>query len=616
VAHRSWSARLALALVPTLVLAATGSPAYADAPEGWPTDVWPVCADASAQYCVEEATLTPVGGVPTGLGELGLTAAVSTLDGGNGVLSFNWSVEGLDGDAVPATVRGGDVRLVIRVGQFHPRYTMALAKGFRIQRATDEADNVTMTMTGRPVHVDWVFGNLYGPCASGVSCGDENTMGDVGGYRFSGNTQDLETWGAPYTTILDGTYIATNAEARPTVVQLVTWPTPSWYLSALGNPHLDAAGNAVRGSFNAWIPPAYFESLGTTAEAAAAVGLDVVSSEGGSSVSVPASVTARDGGVALDVPDFGYSVHRVDVFNRASTATVGATAPGRPRALTVGQVTGGLATYWSPPTTTGGLPIGSYVVRAFTAASGGTVVGSCTTATTSCAFTGLTPGTTYHLAVSAVNALGEGPATAVRVAGTPTVAPSAPRSVRVTTGAGTLAATWTAPVSIGASAITSYTARAYLVSSGSTSVRYCTSTPAARACTLTGLTNGTRYYVSVSATNSDGVGAASSPRVSGVPRTIPGAPQAVTARAGATTLAMSWAAPASTGGSAITGYTVRAYRYASGGTAVRTCLGTPTGRSCTLTGLSRNTRFYVTVTATNVAGAGPASARLAASTLA
>ena len=88
---------------------------------------------------------------------------------------------------------------------------------------------------------------------------------------------------------------------------------------------------------------------------------------------------------------------------------------------------------------------------------------------------------------------------------------------------------------------------------------------------------------------------------------VPTAPSSVSGVAGSSDVAVSWSAPASTGGSPITGYTVTAR---PGGA---TCT-TPGGLSCTVPGLTNGTPYTFTVTATNAVGTGAASAASAAVT--
>jgi hypothetical protein len=85
--------------------------------------------------------------------------------------------------------------------------------------------------------------------------------------------------------------------------------------------------------------------------------------------------------------------------------------------------------------------------------------------------------------------------------------------------------------------------------------------------------------------------------------TIPGAPTNVSATAGNGQATVTFNAPASTGGSPITSYTVTIY---SGGIAIGTVSGT--GSPITITGLSNGVTYTFSVTANNAIGAGPASA--------
>ncbi len=87
---------------------------------------------------------------------------------------------------------------------------------------------------------------------------------------------------------------------------------------------------------------------------------------------------------------------------------------------------------------------------------------------------------------------------------------------------------------------------------------------------------------------------------------VPGAPTGVTATSGPASALVAWTAPVSDGGSVITGYTATS---SPGGL---TC--TTSGLSCMVSGLTSGTAYTFTVTATNAAGTGPASAPSAAVT--
>ena len=85
----------------------------------------------------------------------------------------------------------------------------------------------------------------------------------------------------------------------------------------------------------------------------------------------------------------------------------------------------------------------------------------------------------------------------------------------------------------------------------------------------------------------------------------PGAPTGVTGTAGNASANLSWTAPASNGGSAITSYRITPYI----GAAAQTPVVTPTAAtSYTVTGLTNGTTYTFTVAATNAAGTGADSA--------
>jgi hypothetical protein len=174
----------------------------------------------------------------------------------------------------------------------------------------------------------------------------------------------------------------------------------------------------------------------------------------------------------------------------------------------------------------------------------------------------------------------------------PAVAPGAPTVGAASAGNAQATVTFTAPASNGGSAVTGYTA--------TSSPGGITATGAASPIVVPGLTNGTAYTFTVTATNAIGTGAASAASNSVTPVAVPGAPTIGAATAGNAQATVAFTAPASNGGSAVTGYTVTS---APGGI-------TATGAASPIVvpGLTNGTAYTFIVTATNAIGTGPASA--------
>ena len=214
--------------------------------------------------------------------------------------------------------------------------------------------------------------------------------------------------------------------------------------------------------------------------------------------------------------------------------------------------------------------------------------------------TGLANGTEHFVRVYATNDVGDGKA--LQRPFTPATTPGAPGDFTLETRDRSLGASWTSPDD-GGSAVT-----AYRVQWRPGDSNFADSDPQARvggdkrSRPITGLDNGTEYFVRVRATNAvdDGPWVT----MSALAAAAPGAPVSVATQPDDGSLTVTWE-PASDGGAAVTGYQVQ-WR-TDGQTFNETDRQvTVSGTSHEITGLDNGTEYWVRVWATNVSGAGPA----------
>ena len=284
----------------------------------------------------------------------------------------------------------------------------------------------------------------------------------------------------------------------------------------------------------------------------------------------------------------------------APTAPVDYTAPpGVPSAPTeVVGVAGDrqVTVTWKAPASDGGSPITMYDVLASPGNGGCRAEGALT-----CTVTGLTNGTAYTFTVTAWNDSGPSPVSAPSAPVTPGGTLSSPTSVTATAGNAQATVSWRAPTSTGGATITRYTV------TSSPDGRLCTTT-GALTCTVTGLTNGTAYTFTVTASTATTTSPPSAPSAPVTPAaaatSTPGAVSGFsvgrfTKRGQTYRVVVRWKPPADDGGAQILGYVVRV------GSGARWSTWTEVdGPTAVLSGLARGTRYRLQVQALNVNGSG------------
>jgi titin len=292
-----------------------------------------------------------------------------------------------------------------------------------------------------------------------------------------------------------------------------------------------------------------------------------------------------------------------------SVAVTPLTLAGTVQSLVATAGNGQVVLGWSPPLSNGGAAVSDYVVqyRLDTPTAVWTTFSDGTSAVTGATVTGLANGTRYLFRVAAVNPVGIGSFVEAGPA-TPFTVPGSPTGVTGTVGDSRVTLSWTAPAATGGSPITDYLIEYRVNAAGSTSWTPFTRSPStATTAVVTPLVNGVGYVFRVTAINAAGPGVASAASTVLTPLTVPGAPTVVVATAGDGQAQLSWAPPASNGGSPITDYVVEYKRLSDANwtTFTRSPSTTP---GALVTGLTNGFNYQFRVTARNSQGLGAPSA--------
>ena len=210
-----------------------------------------------------------------------------------------------------------------------------------------------------------------------------------------------------------------------------------------------------------------------------------------------------------------------------------------------------------------------------------------------CQVTALLAGDSTHLAATTTRSFVVNPAPVL------ITVPSVPLNLAANVGNGQISLTWDAPADNGGAAVSDYQIQ-YKV--GSSWIPFTDGLSSNQSVVVTGLNNGSQYQFKVSATNSAGTGAFTSP-VTATPARTPGAPTDLTANKSGTSASLAWVAPSSVGGSAITDYVIQ-YKESSSSIWLPFADGVSTSASATVTGLDASLEYDFQVSAKNSVGTG------------
>ena len=299
-------------------------------------------------------------------------------------------------------------------------------------------------------------------------------------------------------------------------------------------------------------------------------------------------------------------------YSNVDSATTAPDVPGAPTGLgAVANGTSQVDLSWTAPADDGGADITGYRVEFAEQSTGPWRVLRSDTQSDDTEFShaGLSPGTTRHYRVAAINAAGSGDPSDVASATTDPTIPDPPTGLSAAADGQTrIRLSWTAPAYDGGAPVSGYRVEVSADSTDTWTALFANTGNARTTFTHTGLQPGTTRHYRVSAINVAGTGAASDVAHATTDATVPDAPTDLAATAnGISRIDLEWTFPDNDGGAPVTGYRIEVSTTKG---ATWTTLVTDTDNPSTSyshTGLPPATRRDYRVSAINRVGSGEPS---------
>jgi hypothetical protein len=567
-----------------------------------PADVWSGATVSGAPTAVVQATVWSAGvdattvsfGAPSNTGSTGAThvAGTAVLP----VLYYSVSLVGADGTTGSCTAYSAAGCVVYGLTP-NVAYTASVTATNQVGSSTAGSGFFTVTPTA--------------PGAPGAVTATQTYSGVTGAVTYTVSWTAAATGGLPISS-----YTATLFDTKDHAIAAETSATPGAATGFLGSCNT-GSGTVLTCTLTS-------SSTSDTTLVRSAYYVLVTAFEGNTTDNHTASVplSAPQIGLASAVASTGITVTPL------STGIVVDAVKGNSGSLLVSWSANTDAAYGSPLTSNFS-PITGYVVTAYDGSLTGNYVTCTTTApATSCTLNGVYDNDAYTIVIEALNAATSAndaaginvsdytagtvaSETSVNFGGLTTTNWNTTDAawIQTSTTTGTTATiTWTAPGAATYSAVTGYTVTAQAPTGSPISCGTVAAT--ATSCTFSGLTPNTAYTVSVTANSALGAGISSTlASVTTLKVTPPGAPTITGVLSTATGLAITWAAPATTGGYPVLGYVVTATDALS--TQQYTCPVNSTygivmapAVSCPINGLVVGNTYNISVQAATAAGTG------------
>ena len=534
-----------------------------------------------------------------GNGQVIVTFEAPISDGGSPIASYI-ATSNPEGKTGSVTQSGSGTITVTGLTNGTP-YTFTVTATNAIGTSTPSAASSSVTpatLPGVPTNVAATAENnqatvtFDAPISNGGSTITGYTVTSSAGDTQSGTSSPIIVTGLVNGTAYTFTVTATNAIGTSTASAASNSVTPVTVPGVPTNVAATAGNNQATVTFEAPISDGGSPITGYT----------VTSSAGDtqSGTSSPIIVTGLVNGTAYTFTVTATNAIGTSTASAASNSVTPVTVPGVPTNVAATAGNNQATVIFSTPISDGGSPITGYTV---TSSNGTTQSGASSPITV----TGLANGTAYTFTVTATNSVGTSGASTPSNVVTPAPAPSPPTNViAVAMDKAAAKVSFTTPVSDGGSSITGYT-----VTSSAGDTKTGVSSPI----TVTGLTKGTAYTFTVTATNAVGTSGASSQSNQITAVSAPSYPILTADKPiGDGQVTLNFKAPEDDGGSPVTSYTAFCFKE-DGKTLVGTisvdAANVPsTIKSIVYTGLTNGTRYGFRIIATNSVGDSPKGTNL------